>query len=161
MNRILMTASAALALATFAAPAFADEVNVSGEIAVVCNVTAPSDVNTLDLTNAGAQPIGAVNVKCNSYSGFKATVESVNGGKLLSADSPSAYSYAINYGVGPVSLTSPYVVFAAQPGDTLSIAAAASAAGRDYGISIEGISTTDIPYAGVYADTLVFTVDVQ
>lgn len=157
MNRIFFAASILL-IGSAAAPALADDILVSGEIPVSCSVTAPGDKTNLDLSNGNAQAVGAVNVKCNSYSGFDATITSTNNGALVSDASPSRYSYAVNYGAGPINLTTPHTAMARQGGDAASIAAAASAAGKDYNLVIENISTTDIPYAGVYADTLTFTI---
>jgi len=150
--------AAALAATTaFAMPAYATTASttIGADIAPVCTISAPSNVN-IDLTLASVQPLGNVTIQCNNGSGFTASAASSNGGFLAAAHGTShtTYSYSLNVaGLGDRALTSPQSInshtyniddYALNPVPTA------------VGVKITGHNGA--AFAGDYRDTITWTI---
>jgi len=175
---------AALAVSTFAAtPAFAqnmtgqtdsDDTVITANIPAVCELTAPADRTlAIDPTvNGAGETIGNVNIRCNDPEGFTFTTTSANpagspvegsaGGLLVPTDSlaDSSIAYRV-FASGQSLFGAPKQAgdISANPGGFVA------AGGQDVQVSFGGSGVRNragnapgLPYAGIYQDTVTFTV---
>jgi hypothetical protein len=178
MKKFLYAALAATTL--FATPAFAqntagvtdsDDTVITANIPNVCELTAPADVTLASfLGNGTGGSIGNVNILCNDPDGFTFTATSANpsgapvegssGGLLVPTDSSADSSIAYRV------VTNGQALFGApkQAGD-LTANAGDFVGGKDIDIAfvsngVRNLAGTGpgLPYAGIYQDTVTFTV---
>lgn len=159
MKRIAIAAI----LAAVSAPAFAAtdsaSTTLSGTVAQVLDVSAPTNASLGDLSSSavgGTALLGDVNVKSNSPNGLSVKISSLNGGKLLGPQSQS-FGYSLTApGVGTITPTvagAPFNVNGGQLGGYLL------GNGQTVPVTIKLTSLPTNKFAGTYNDTVTFTVE--
>ncbi|QNA82974.1 hypothetical protein G4G27_02300 [Sphingomonas sp. So64.6b] len=151
MKKILI--AAAVSVIASASPAFANTANttVYAQISAQCDITSPG---TTLVALSGATELGNIGIICNSAQGFTATAQSLHAGKLVDETNHSgtAYDYVLNVdGVGDVALDGTYnQVFGGNNGQFIN--------GITLGSRINVTGATGPAYAGVYQDTISFSI---
>ena len=111
MKKLTAMLSVAVALALTAAPAFAEDITISGSVPsnAVTTITPAAGYDSLDLgtdQSAGVN-IASVNEKCNKAAGYTVTLQTANGtttGVLVGAVDGDTLNYDITYGGAAVTL---------------------------------------------------------
>lgn len=163
MKKLIIAAVASTAFATPALAAGPVNIDVQGNVALSCEVTAnPSIVNpeTVDLTNtASNQTLGSLNYVCNNAGGFTRTISSANSGVLKRAGGgagENSIAYQVAHGGGSgldmalTQLSSPNVE--SMAGSTAFIA------GQTGSVSVRVGAASGALYAGNYGDTITVSI---
>lgn len=158
--KTIFAAAAAVAAFAAAAPALAnsDAMTVSGSVAPVCTISAPTDA-TVTLTTTSAQNLGNVTLQCNDPQGFTGSVASANGGQLRNTEAPSSYrTYQLSSSAGLTAFTP---TTEGQPAfNSVNYSANAAAInGLPIPVAITVGAQFGPAYAGTYSDVLTFTVN--
>lgn len=124
MKKLILAAGVAMAALTMAAPASASDLNLTGEVGIVCSVTPTGDTVTFALAGTGGGATGSYiwNVYCNQK--FDANVE-LEHGRLLNVDAPPASVNPEgdnNYYSGPFAVALDYTIEAVGYGAPVSTA---------------------------------------
>ena len=146
MKKIVLAAIAATVVAT---PAFAqtsDSTTISGSVALVCTIDAPTSV-TVDLAGT-VQSASNVVVQCNSANGYAILASSDMGGTLKHATTTSAYAYSVMFSDG--AKTGTVLTTTATPVATYT----ASVDQKSLPLSIRLGALSGPKFAGIYGDTI-------
>jgi len=154
---------AAIALSALAAPAFAQStsgtVAVAGAVPSFCDMTVNAANTALNIVDnvPKSQTIGAMNLHCNSATGFSVVPSTTNGFKLTNPNTPSTVGYKLRADgqAGPSEMPAGQGLNYGPNGNT---AAATTAAGFNAGIYLDTFASTGALYAGTYSDTITLTI---
>lgn len=147
-------ALAALAAATMiSTPAFADTTVIYASIAEVCTVDGPDNK---EINLSGSTPLGNVVAQCNNATGFTFQIQSLNNFALIDQDAANGngttYPYTLSVAGLPGTISN-NVTFNSAPGLNAAIITPQSAA-----VTVNVAAPTGPAYAGVYQDTITWTI---
>lgn len=148
-----------LALALTAPAAFAahsDTLLLKGKVNQVLSILVTPETLAANLpldVSQSASKVGTVNEKSNSATGYKVTINSANGGKLVNTVVTSeTFNYALKYDGNAINLVTGQTFTFSTPG--------AYDVNKDVNITYTGIPETNM-VAGTYKDTVTFTIAVN
>lgn len=182
MKKVLFAALAATTM--FATPAFAqntsgvtdsDDTVITANIPAVCEITAPADHTVVvnPTTNGAAESIGNINILCNDPDGFTLTTTSAHPSGSPVEGSPGGLLVPIDNSSRSTASTIAYRVAALgnslfnvpKQANQLSANPGGFVGGQDVDILFITSGMRDLrgngpglAYAGIYRDTVTFTV---
>lgn len=145
-----------MALSGFAAaPAFAasDAVVVYGSVPYVCTISAPADNGSVNLAG-GTTALGNLTAQCNDPQGFTASLDSLNDFKLAEAGNPSYFTYVLDVSGLNISSDQSINSNAMGPPEDYDLISTVTVP-----LAVESTTLVGPAYAGLYQDTITFTIN--